>query len=306
MAVGIIDTGSYAKRLWPGVKTWYGLAYDEYPPEYTDIFDVLSSDKAYEDIVSQSGVGLPVVLTEAGSIQFFSPKQGFTSRYVNTQYGIGFIISKIVMDDDQYAESLAEGASRSAAMAMRQAKEIMGANIINNSATYTAGPQTNDGVAFASNAHLLYGSSGGTYSNVPSIAAGLSEASLEQALIDIAAFVNDAGLKIHVKPKTLVIPPQLLFQARRLMLDDDRPGTANRDINASKGMLDGYVVNHYLTSPSLWMIRNDVPNSMLHLKREGFEMESDYDFLTSNVRYKFTERYAFGTSDARGAYIVAA
>lgn len=301
MAVGLIDTGSFPKRYWPGVKAWYGYAYDEFPEEFSEIFDTMVSDKRWEDIVSQAGVPLPVVQGEGEPVQYFSPKQGFTSRYVNTVYGLGFIISKIAADDDQYSvDSLVESATKNCAFAMRQAKEIIGANILNNatSSSYTYG----DGVALASASKPLFGTSGGTYSNIPTTAADLSEAALEQAFIDIAGFVDDANLKIAIRPKKLIIPRQLIFDARRLLLDDDRPATANRDINASKGMLDGYAVNHYLTSASTWFIRNDVPMGLIHMKREGFEMESDYDMDTSNTKWKFTERYAFGASDGRVLY----
>lgn len=302
--VGIVDTGAFAKRLWPGVKAWFGYAYDEYATEYTEIFETQTSDKRYEDIVSMAGIPLAVVKGEGSPINYFSPKQGFTSRYYNTVYGTGFIITKEMLDDDQYAEKISASAAKNAAFSMRQTKEVLGANVLNNatSGSYLGG----DGFSLASSAHPLYGSSGGSYSNVPTVAADFSEASLEQALIDIAGFVDDANLKIAIRPNMLIIPRQLIFDVRRVLMDDDRPGTANRDINASKGMLaGGYTVNHYLTAPATWFVRNDVPDSLVHMEREGYEMESDYDFDTSNTKFKFTERYAFGWSDARGVYVSA-
>lgn len=304
MAVGIVDTGAFAKRLWPGVKAWFGYSYDEWDTEYTEIFETQTSDKRWEDIVSMAGLPLAVIKGEGSPMNYFSPKQGFTSRYYNTVYGTGFIVTKEMLDDDQYAEKISMTASKNAAFSMRQTKETIAANVLNNatSGSYLGG----DGVALASAAHPLYGVSGGTYSNVPTVAADFSEASLEQALIDISGFVDDANLKIKVRPDKLIIPKQLVFDVRRVLLDDDRPGTANRDINASKGMLSGgYTINHYLTGGSTWFLKNDVASSLIHMEREDYDVESDYDFDTSNTKFKFTERYSFGWSDARGIYVSA-
>lgn len=301
MAVGIFNTGSAPKRLWPGVVEWFGDSYTQYKTEYTDIFDTMASDKRYEEMVSMVGMGLGIIKEEGGQISMDSPRQGFTSRFVHVTYGLGFAITQEALDDDQYAESMAEMGSRKLAFSMAQTKETIAANVLNNctNSSYTGG----DGVVLLSTAHPLYGSNGGTFANKLSTDADFSEASFEQALIDIGGYVDDAGLKIAVRPKRLIIPRQIEFDVRRVLNNPDRPATADRDINASYGyMPEGYKVNHFLTDADAWFIITDCPYGMIHFQRSPYKLTSDDDFLTTNALFKVTERYSFGWSDPRGIY----
>jgi hypothetical protein len=145
---------------------------------------------------------------------------------------------------------------------------------------------------------------GGTWSNIIATAADLSEAALEQAHIDIAAFTDDAGLLIAARPKTLIIPRQMIFEAKRILDTDGRPGTNANDINALKemGVVQNTVVNHYLTDPDAWFLLTDVPNGPSYFERRSDEFGMDNDFDTENAKYKATSRYSFGWSDARGVY----
>jgi len=145
---------------------------------------------------------------------------------------------------------------------------------------------------------------GGTWSNVISTAADLSEASLEQACIDIGGFTNDRGLLIKVLPKTLIIPRQLAFEAQRILKTAGRVGTDNNDINALKdmGLIPKIVVNHYLTDQDAWFIRTDVQHGLKYFERRGDEFGMDEDFDTENAKYKASARYSFGWTDPRAIY----
>ena len=186
------------------------------------------------------------------------------------------------------------------AFSIRQTKEIIGANVYNRAfnGSYTGG----DGVAMIVNNHPNV--AGGTWSNVIGTAADLSEASLEQACIDIAGFTNDRGLLIAVKPKTLVIPRQLMFEAKRILSSDGRVGTDLNDLNALKtmGIVPEVVTNHYLTDADAWFIRTNVPHGLKYFERRADNFEMDNDFDTENAKFKATSRYSFGWTDARGIY----
>lgn len=299
---GIVNTGSFPKRLWPGVLAWFGDAYDRYEMEYTKIFETKKSEKAYEDLTGLVGMGLAVIKDQGGSVEYASPKQGFTSRFVNINYGKGFIITQEMQDDDQYAASIAETGAKQLAFSMTQTKETIGANVLNNG--FTAGATAGgDGVALLSTAHPLNGQAGGTFSNKLATDADFSEAALEQALIDIAAFLDDAGMKMKVMSQRLIIPSAVEFDARRILQSDYRPSSADNDINASKGYIpEGYFVNHFLTDNDAWFIMTNCPVSMLHLERSPYSLTSDDDFDTSNAKFKVMERYSFGWADPRGIY----
>ena len=295
--MGIITSGSFAKALWPGVNAWYGKSYNDYATEWDKLFDKNTSSKAYEEDVGLSSLGLAAVKAEGAAIQYDSERQGFTTRYNHVVYALGFIITREAFEDDQY-DVVGKKKANALARSMRQTKEIVAANVYNRATTsgYTGG----DGIVLLSASHVNV--AGGTYSNIQS--ADLSEASLEQAFIDIEGFTDDRGLIIAAKPKSLIIPRQLRFEANRILKSDGRVGTDNNDTNALKdsGLFTNIVVNHYLTDTDAWFIRTDVPDGMKYFERRGDAFEMDNDFDTENAKFKATGRYSFGWSDPRGLY----
>jgi hypothetical protein len=295
--MGVITSGSFAKALWPGVNAWYGKSYNDYAPEWDKLFDKNTSSKAYEEDVGVSSLGLAAVKAEGAPITYDSERQGFTTRYNHVVYALGFIITREAFEDDQY-DVIGKKKANALARSMRQTKEIVAANVYNRATTsgYTGG----DGVVLLSASHVNV--AGGTYSNIQS--ADLSEAALEQAFIDIEGFTDDRGLIIAAKPKSLIIPRQLRFEAHRILKSDGRVGTDNNDTNAlnDSGLFTNIVVNHYLTDADAWFIRTDVPDGMKYFERRGDAFEMDNDFDTENAKFKATGRYSFGWSDPRGAY----
>jgi S-adenosylmethionine/arginine decarboxylase-like enzyme len=300
MSGGVITSSSFAKLLWPGINALYGKAYNDYPEEWKSLgFQINKSSKAYEEDVGLSSFGLASVKSEGGPITYDTERQGFTTRYNHVVYALGFIITREIYEDDQY-DQVGKKKANALARSMKQTKEIVAANIFNRATTsgYTGG----DGVVLLSASHPNV--AGGTWSNMPSTAADLSEASLEQAVIDIAAFRDDRGLLIAAKPKKLVIAPANMFEAKRILGSDGRVGTDNNDLNAIKtmGIIGDVTVNHYLTDSDQWTIVTDVADGLKYFERRGDQFEMDNDFDTENAKYKATARYSFGWSDPRCVY----
>lgn len=301
--MAVITTGSFSKALWPGVNAWYGKAYDEFKVEWTDLFDKYTSRKAFEEDVGISSFGLFQVKPEGQGIAFDTEVQGFITRYTHIVYSLGFIITKEMFDDDQY-DVVAERRARGLAFSMRQTKEIIASNVYNRafSASYTGG----DGVSLISSAHPNV--AGGTWSNTLSVAANLSEASLEQAVIDISRFTNDRGLRIQVMPRSVIVPPELMFEAERILKSQYRVGTPNNDISALVSMgkyPEGIKVNHYLTSTTAWYVRTNCPDGMKYFEREGDSFAEDNDWDTGNAKFKGAFRCAYGWTDPRALYATA-
>jgi hypothetical protein len=297
--MSIINSGSFAKALWPGVNAWYGKAYDEYPVEYTKLFETHKSSKQFEEDVGVTSFGLAVIKPEGDPITYDSERQSFITRYVHTVFALGFVITREIMEDDQY-DVVGQRKAQGLAFSMRQTKEVNGANVYNRG--FTGGPTYGDGVSMINTAHPNF--AGGTWSNQIATAADLSEAALEQATIDIAAFRNDRGLLISVRPKSLIIPSTLPFEAKRILYSDGRVGTNNNDLNALKTMalIPEVVVNHYLTDTDAWFIRTDVPNGLKYFERRADQFAMDNDFDTENAKFKATARYSFGITDPRAIY----
>ncbi|MEY2759930.1 MAG: hypothetical protein RIR33_3708 [Pseudomonadota bacterium] len=283
--------------LWPGIKAHFGKAYKQMEKQYSRYFEDKSSDKAYEEFVESTTFGLPDIKNEGQAIRFDTDSEGYKTRLTNVVWGLGWMASREEIEDNQY-ESRASRRSRNLAYSMAQSKEIVHAAHFNNgfSASFTGG----DGVALFSTSHPTLA---GNKANKPTVDADLSEASLEDELINARLMTNSRGLKMYFRARELVVPPQLGFVAERLMKSEKQSGTANNDINAvrSSGMLSrGYSVWDYLTDANAWFLMIDnVPEGLVTLQRRKLEMEQDNDFDTENAKAKATERYISGWVDWR-------
>ena len=294
-----ISRGQLVKELEPGLNALFGLEYKNYDNEHAEIFDIESSERAFEEEVMLSGFGNAQVKAEGQGVSFDDAQETFTARYTNETIALAFAITEEAIEDNLY-DRLASRYTKALARSMASTKQIKGAAVLNNGFdnTYAGG----DGVALLSDAHPTLS---GTFRNELATAADLNETSLEQSLIDISAFTDERGLKIAARGMKMIIPPQLQFTADRLMKSEGRVGTADNDINAIKNMgmiSQGYTVNHYLTDPDAFFIKTDVPNGLKHFNRSPIKTTMEGDFDTGNVRYKARERYVFGFSDPRGIF----
>lgn len=303
--MGVITTSSFAKALWPGVNTWYGDAYKQYPVEWDQLFEKNTSRRAFEEDVGGSYFGLASVKSEGAPVTYDTSRQGFTSRYNHVVYALGFIITREIYEDDLY-DVVGKQKASALAFSMRQTKEIIAANVYNRAfnTSYVGGDAATLIACAAGGSASAPNIAGGTYTNGPSVAVDLSEAALEQACIDIAGFTNDRGLRIAVRPQALVIPKELMFEVKRILGTEGRVGTDLNDLNAIKtmGMIPKVIVNHYLTDTDAWFIRTDVANGLKYFERRGDEFGMDEDFDTENAKYKATSRYSFGWTDRRAIY----
>ena len=294
-----ISRAQLVKELEPGLNALFGLEYRQYADETKEIFDTESSDRAFEEEVMLSGFGNAAVKPEGQGIQFDDAQETFTARYTNETIALAFAITEEAIEDNLY-DRLASRYTKALARSMASTRNIKGAAVLNNA--FNAASAGGDGVSLINVAHPTLA---GNFSNRLTVNSDLNETSLEQSLIDIAAFTDERGLKVAARGMKLVIPSNLQFTADRLMKSDQRVGTADNDINALKnmGMIpEGYVVNHYLTDTDAFFIKTDVPNGLKHFSRSPIKTTMEGDFDTGNVRYKARERYVFGFSDPRGIF----
>jgi len=297
------------KELLPGLNALFGLEYNKYDDEHTMIYETESSDRSFEEEVQLSGFGQATVKGEGSAINYDSAQESFTARYNHETIALGFAITEEAIEDNLY-DSLSARYTKALARAMAYTKQVKAAYPLNNGFTNTF--QSGDGVnLFTASGDGVTGGDGhplvdgGKNGNRPSTGADLNETSLEDAIINIAAFKDQRGLLVAAKPKRLIVPPALQFVATRLLESQDRVSTADNDINAIRtngAIPEGYMVNHYLTDTNAFFIVTDCPNGMKHFQRTALETSMDGDFDTGNVRYKSRERYSFGVSDPLGIY----
>jgi len=295
-----ISRAQLLKELLPGLNALFGLEYAKYGEEHKEIYETESSERSFEEETKLSGFSAAPVKNEGSAIQYDNAQEAWTARYTHETIAMGFSITEEAVEDNLY-DSLSSRYTKALARGMAYTKQVKAAFVLNNA--FAGGPTYGDGQVLCSTAHPLV--SGGTNSNTPSTPADLNETSLENAVIQIAAWTDERSLLIAAKPKKLVVPPSLMFVATRLLETELRVSTADNDINALKNngsIPDGYCVNHYLTDTNAWFLLTDVPNGLKHFVRTPMSTGMDGDFDTGNVRYKARERYSFGVSDPLGIF----
>jgi hypothetical protein len=295
-----ISRAQLLKELLPGLNALFGMEYARYGEEHKEIYETETSERSFEEETKLSGFSAAPVKNEGSAIAYDNAQEAWSTRYTHETIALGFSITEEAIEDNLY-DSLSSRYTKSLARAMAYTKQVKAAAVLNNgfSSSYPGG----DGVSLFNSAHPLI--SGGTNSNTPSTQVDLNETSLEAAVIQIAAWTDERGLLIAAKPKKMIVPPNLMFVAKRLLDTELRVSTADNDINAIKQMgaiPEGYTVNHFLTDTNAWFLTTDVPNGLKHFVRTPLSNSMDGDFDTGNVRYKARERYSFGWSDPLGMW----
>jgi hypothetical protein len=295
-----ISRAQLLKELLPGLNALFGLEYARYGEEHKEIYETETSERSFEEETKLSGFSAAPVKNEGSAIAYDNAQEAWTARYNHETIALGFSITEEAVEDNLY-DSLSARYTKGLARAMAYTKQVKAASVLNNgfSSSYPGG----DGQALFSANHPLV--SGGTNSNIPSTPADLNETSLENAVIQIAAWTDERGLLIAARPRKLIVPSSLQFVATRLLETNLRVGTNDNDINALKNngsIPEGYTINHFLTDTNAWFLTTDVPNGMKHFVRSPMNTSMDGDFDTGNVRYKARERYSFGWSDPLGMF----
>jgi hypothetical protein len=296
-----ISRSQLLKELLPGLNALFGLEYARYGEEHKEIYETESSERSFEEETKLSGFGQAPVKTEGSAIAYDAAQEAWTARYTHETIALGFSLTEEAIEDNLY-DSLSARYTKALARGMAYTKQVKAASVLNN-AFAASGYNGGDGVSLCNTAHPLV--NGSTNSNRPSVSTDLNETSLEAAVIQIAAWTDERGLLIAAKPRKLIIPPSLMFVAKRLLDTELRVGTTDNDINALKAMgsiPEGHTVNHFLVDTNAWFLLTDVPNGLKHFVRTPMSTGMDGDFDTGNVRYKARERYSFGWSDPLGIF----
>ena len=291
-----ITTGNHPKALWPGVFSMFGMSYNN-RDQWRDLVTVQTSDKHREEMVQNNGFGLAAVKEQGASIGYDTTSQGGTATALHVVYGLGYIVTRESIEDNMY-EKLAMGRAKALKRSMVETKNTVVANWFNRGfdTNYPVGP---DAVAMFSAAHT---SSSGNQSNLLSTPADLSEASLEDLVIQANGATDDRGNKIALQVMSLHIPRQLEFEAARILKSIGQNDTANNAVNALRALgtfPEGVKVNNFFTDPDAFFIKTDVSDGLTLFQRRALEFAKDNDFSTDNALAKAQERYSLQIGDFR-------
>ncbi len=301
MLVRAIFPDLFLQSMLPAIDEVVMLKYSQFPDEYTEVFRMESSSRSIEQTTEVTGFGQFGVVSEGKTVAYDEALPGFNKTYTHAQYGLGFKVSKIAMDDDKFGvvRKLSTELGRSA----KETREVVAANVFNTGFTTANGP---DGVYLFSTAHPLIG--GGTQTNRLSYATDPDVTSIQLALTDMRQTTDHRGKKLRIPAKKLIVPPALEFVAAELLGGVDRPDTTNRTINAFRrrsGMpsFDSWMVWDYLTDPHAWFIEGETSDTELRFyDREKFNTVHDIEFDSRSVKTAGWMRFSVGFNGFYGAY----
>ena len=297
-----INRASIAKQLLPGLNAGFGIEYGEVADEYSVLFEVENSDRAFEEEVLFTGFGTAPVKGEGAAVQYDNAQESYTSRYTAETIALAFSVTEEAMEDNLY-DTFAKLRARGLARSMANTKQTKAADVFNNgfNTSFTGG----DGQPMFSASHPTVGD--GNQSNLGGSAGtvDLSEAALETAMVSIQTIKDDRGILVGANAVSLHVAPGNQFTADRVLNSPYQPNTADNNINAinHQGMIpQGYMVNKRFQDADAFFIKTDVPNGAKMFVRAPLAPKMEPDFDTGNLRFKARERYSFGWSDWRGYF----
>jgi len=274
--------------------------YDQRDDEWKQVFKESPGIKrSYHEEPVLYGFGAAPEVPDGEPITYGSGGVLFQMRYYYKVFGLAFALTQVLVEDGDHI-AVGKTYSEHLAQSLVETKETRCANVLNRAfnGSYTWG----DGVALNVSNHPIVN---GTFSNVLTTAAALSQTSLEQMLIQIRNAVDNNGKRIKLKPRQIICGPNLVFQAEVLLKSVLRTGTANNDINPVKSMAmlpEGQANLARITSATAWWIQTNAPQGFKLLTRRKLTKAMEGDFETDSMRYKATERYIEGVTDPRAAY----
>lgn len=296
--MAVINTGNHPKLLWPGIYALFGHKYEEHEREYTQLFEVKSSSRAYEEAQEITGFGLVPVKPQGTGSVYDSHVQGATSRFVHLAYSLGYIVTHEELQDNLY-EEVSRYRATALAFSANQTRENVGAQVYNRAfnSSYTGA----DGKELIATDHPVIS---GTQSNELSTASDFNQGALEDLAVQIMNAKNSRGLRISLRPTMLIGNVAQVYEFERVLKSTLESGNSTNTINAvrSLGTVPKAITNHYLTDTDAWFVRTNAPESLIWFDREAVTFKKDSDFDTDNAKAKMYMRFAVGWNDWRGIY----
>ena len=289
--------GKFSPLLAPGLAAIFFRNLKDRASEYARWLPTKTSRRAYEEEYKVAGLGQFVYKAEGAVYTFDEPIPGDTLRFTHLTYGLGFRVTKEMMEDDLYSvmSKMSKELSRSAALN----KEVLAHSVLNNAfnTAYTG----YDGTALISNTHTLLG--GGTLDNL--VTGDFSASALQSAIELFEAFTDDRGYKVMVKPKYLVHGPANIWEVGVVLKSELEANTAENNINIIRTQFGiEPMLSHYLTDADSWFLMadkgsiSDVNGARMYV-RVNDQFSNDDDPLTGDALYMGRHRISAGFGDYR-------
>lgn len=282
----------------PALESIFRTSLRMYPMQRERLFQVVNTDR---DIVQDTEMGdLPgmIEIPEGTDYTFVAPRPGWNKTYIPKKFGLGFSISREMVDDAKWSVigQMVADLARSASYSQEQSAM----DIFNNG--FTSTNVGGAGLPLFSAAQTL--PSGLTFRNRPTTDVDLSQSALDAALVDYSTLqISDSGKILSARPRFLVVAPANERYAKELVQSALKPDTSDNNINAFRDDNLQVLVSPLLTDPDAWFLAGAPGETGLKLiKRQGIRTQSDESFVNDAILYKTSYRETIGFSHGYGVW----
>lgn len=279
-------------------RIWF-QAFSQQPEKWRQVFEFMTSDRAYEDRLRIGGLGTLAVKPEGTPIAFDDPIQGTRVRSVHSTFGLGWRPTMEMMADDQHG--IMNRMSSELGEATRDHRERLAWSLVDDfftGTTYTG--LEGDTLGATNHANLK---AGGTQSNILNPAVALGVVGLEAMMTMAMVTTSDEGRFIDLEQSLLVIHPNLAHQAYVLLNTEREVDTANWNVSTVVKSRSGLtpVVIPYLSSTTHWTVHAPPGrNSLTFCERMAPEYSSATDPDTKDQKHYVVWRGMVYWSEWRG------
>jgi hypothetical protein len=296
----MMTTGQFPDLLRVGIREVFLSEYQQYPELYSKVYDVQTSNRAYEEELIIAGFGaIPEWNSDGSELPTDRALTGNRVLYVHKDYGMMWTVSKRLLREDLYAKIGAE-LMREAVRAMKHTVELVSWSVIANGFTGSR--------PLFGNQTLLNGE---TFNN--SLTVALTPTGLEQALTRFLRWKNHRGIPVVIQPQLLVVPPELKYVAYTLLHSTYYPnisGSGDTSPSATgsafyenpfKNVIPDVLFVPYLQDTNDWFIfAKPKVHKLRFYWREKPATDMFTDFRTKGVMHSITSAFSVGYTDFYG------
>lgn len=293
----MIVRGAFNALLRPLTRDAFREAVAEIPMEYPNFLNEGTQDGPYIEALEMGGLPRQVKRGEAEPITYVDPMIGPVKEYVDEEYALGVIISKKMVEDDQFGKM--KNSSRWLGRSVRLTQEYAAGAFLDDIFTGTLSTGV-DNVSLINTAHPLL--RGGTWSNLIPNNPQLGVTGLQAAFETGSRGVDVDGEPMPWTPSRLIVGIPDEWIAIQLTQSELEPFTSDNQVNAIKRKLKNfsYFVSHFRTNERAWALLDPTISDAHFLFRVRPEFEDTYDFDTKAAKYSSRQRINVYFGSPRG------
>jgi hypothetical protein len=272
--------------------------YEKFPSVSEKLFNVRDMKNGIVQHGQISSLGPAAEVGEAEEIPQERVYQGYSTTFLAKKYGLLLATSQEAIDHERF-DSISKNPAKMG-RAIASTKEIAAAAHFNNGFGTTGA----DGKVLFATDHPLLTPGASSSSNTLGTPADLDRTSLKDLITVMRKTLDTAGNKVMVKPKFLVVPPELEFVAYELVKSIYAPDTSYNNLSAigPQGLysLEPLVWDYLTDADSFFLVGDKADHDLYWFWDKHPEIKTQLEFKSDVALTRILTRFVSGYSDWRG------